>query len=112
MTPSQAHRSGGAGPLMADNEATGGEGTRAEPTGATATGAEPTSAARPAAPAIVVHGAATPEQLAALVAVLSAASDGDAPAPEGSSSTWAARSAAMRHPVNHGPGAWRTSLRS
>ncbi|HET7820871.1 MAG TPA: acyl-CoA carboxylase epsilon subunit [Ornithinibacter sp.] len=70
------------------------------------------AAAPPAAPSIVVHGDATPEQLAALVAVLSAASGGDQPASEGSTSTWAAHSAAMRHPVNHGPGAWRTSLRS
>ncbi len=63
-------------------------------------------------PAIVVRGDATPEQVAALVAVLSAASGGDEPASESSTSTWAAHSAAMRHPVDHGPGAWRTSLRS
>jgi hypothetical protein len=72
----------------------------------------PDAVAAPAPPAIVVRGDATPEQLAALVAVLSAASGGDEPASEGStSSTWAAHSVAMRHPVNHGPGAWRTSLR-
>ena len=65
----------------------------------------------PAAAAIVVRGEATPEQLAALVAVLSAASGGDEPASEGTSSTWATRTAAMRQPVSHGPGAWRTSLR-
>ena len=59
----------------------------------------------------MVRGEATPEQLAALVAVLSAASGGDEPASDGSTSTWATHSAAMRHPVNHGPGAWRTSLR-
>ena len=76
------------------------------------TGSDPTEAAAPpAAPAIVVRGDATPEQVAALVAVLSAASGGDEPASDGSPSTWAAHSAAMRHPVNHGPGAWRTSLR-
>ncbi|HYN67672.1 MAG TPA: acyl-CoA carboxylase epsilon subunit [Ornithinibacter sp.] len=68
--------------------------------------------APPVAPAIVVRGDATPEQLAALVAVLSAASGGDDPASEHSTSTWAAHSAAMRHAVDHGPGAWRTSLRS
>jgi hypothetical protein len=77
------------------------------------TGPDATEAAAPTtAPAIVVHGDATPEQLAALVAVLSTASGGDEPASDGSTSTWAAHSAAMRHPVNHGPGAWRTSLRS
>ena len=76
------------------------------------TGAEATGAAPPVAPAILVRGDATPEQLAALVAVLSAASGGEEPASDGSTSTWAAHSAAMRHPVNHGPGAWRTSLRS
>ena len=67
--------------------------------------------APPAAPAIVVRGDATPEQLAALVAVLSAASGGDEPASDGSGSAWATRTAAMRRPVSHGPGAWRTSLR-
>ena len=76
------------------------------------TGPDPTEAAAPpTAPSIVVHGDATPEQLAALVAVLSAASGGDEPASEGTSSTWATRTAAMRQPVSHGPGAWRTSLR-
>ena len=64
-------------------------------------------------PAIVVHGAATPEEVAALVAVLSAAA---APGPEGGeqgrTSPWSAHSAAMRRPVPHGPGAWRTSLRA
>jgi len=88
---------------MAENETTGAEAAEAE---------LPAAPAASAAPAIVVHGGATPEQLAALVAVLSAASGGEEPASDGSTSTWAAHSAAMRHPVNHGPGAWRTSLRS
>ncbi len=68
-----------------------------------------------APPAIVVHGQATPEQLAALVAVLSAASGwsgGDQPASEQPGSTWAAHSVALRQPLSHGPGAWSTSLRS
>ena len=81
--------------------------TENQPTQSGATDAE----APPAAPAIVVRGDATPEQLAALVAVLSAASGDDEPASEGTSSTWATRTAAMRRPVSHGPGAWRTSLR-
>ena len=66
---------------------------------------------RPAAPAIVVHGDATPEEVAALVVVLSAMSGGEDPASDGTASTWAAHWAAMRRPVGHGPGAWRTALR-
>ncbi len=73
-------------------------------------GAEAAVTAAP--PAIVVRGEATPEQLAALVAVLSAASGGDEPASGPSGSTWAAHSVALRQPLSHGPGAWRTSLRS
>lgn len=72
----------------------------------------PTPDAAPPAPAVVVRGEATPEELAALVAVLSAVSGGeDDAASDGTASTWAAHSAAMRRPVGHGPGAWRTSLR-
>ena len=81
--------------------------TENQPTQSGATDAE----APPAAPAIVVRGDATPVQLAALVAVLSAASGGDEPASDGSASAWATRTAAMRRPVSHGPGAWRSSLR-
>jgi hypothetical protein len=72
---------------------------------------EAAASTAPAAPSIVVHGMATPEQVAALVAVLSAASGGDEPASDDSTSTWAAHSATMRHQVDHGPGAWRSSLR-
>ena len=74
------------------------------------TPASPAPAA-PAAPAIVVHGDATAEEVAALVAVLSAVSGDQDPASDGTSSSWAAHSAAMRRPVGHGPGAWRTALR-
>ena len=63
-------------------------------------------------PAIVVRGTPTPEELAALVAVLSAASGGGAPASEQTTSPWASHAVTMRQPVHHGPGAWRTSLRS
>ena len=85
------------------------------PDGARGPGADEPAADGPDAvvpPAIVVHGAATPEQVAALVAVLSAASGDDTLAGADTSSTWAARSAAMRPPIHHGPGAWRTSLRA
>ena len=62
--------------------------------------------------AVVVHGAAGPEEVAALVAVLSAASGaGDDSSRDQRTSTWAAHSVAMRRPVGHGPGAWRSSLR-
>ena len=82
---------------------------RPEGAGAPGAGDETTATARPA---IVVHGEATPEQVAALVAVLSAASGGGDTASKDRLSTWAAHAAAMRQPVSHGPGAWRTSLRS
>ena len=72
----------------------------------------PSPDAAPTAPAVVVHGDATPEELAALVAVLSALSGGeDDAAAHATASPWAAHAAAMRRPVGHGPGAWRTSLR-
>ena len=63
-------------------------------------------------PAVVVRGAATPEELAALVAVLSATSGRGVAASDGSPSTWAAHAVALRHPLDHGPGAWRYALRS
>jgi Acyl-CoA carboxylase epsilon subunit len=64
-------------------------------------------------PVVVVRGAATPEEVAALTAVLAAASgDGDGSAAEVAQSAWAAHAATLRRPVGHGPGAWRNSLRS
>lgn len=66
-----------------------------------------------AVPAIRVHGRATPEEVAALVAVLSVVSaGGDDPEPRQNGSGWASHRAALRTPVPHGPGAWRTSGRS
>ena len=59
----------------------------------------------------VIRGDATPEEIAAVVAVLlarSAASDASSsarPAP----SAWAARSRLLRRPLHPGPGAWRRS---
>ena len=91
---------------MADDQTPG---PAADAAGETAVGAA--AAAPPSPPAIVVHGDASAEEVAALVAVLSAASGGGEPASEEPVSTWAAHGSAMRHPVNHGPGAWRTSLR-
>ena len=57
----------------------------------------------------VVRGEPTPEQLAALIAVVSARAAG-APEPEPAPpSRWASRSAALRRPLPTGPGAWRAS---
>lgn len=63
----------------------------------------------------VVRGDATPEEVAALVTVLTAAQAraaeaqrGDA-ARTGRTSAWSARSRLVRRPVEHGPGAWRAS---
>lgn len=62
-------------------------------------------------PLRLVRGDATPEEVAALLAVLSAASGGDAePAPR-PTSRWAARADLVRRPLRPGPGAWRASAR-
>jgi hypothetical protein len=58
----------------------------------------------------IVRGDATPEELAALVAVVCAVAAGaatrdDAPPP----SAWNDRAAALRRPLPHGPGAWHAS---
>jgi hypothetical protein len=59
----------------------------------------------------VVRGDATPEEIAALVAVLAARSAGaEAPGPDRSvSNSWSDRSRQLRRPVFPGPGAWRRS---
>jgi len=59
----------------------------------------------------IVRGEPTPEEAAALVAVLSAAGGGgDAPAPAAApSSRWARRAGLVRAPVWPGPGGWRAS---
>jgi len=59
----------------------------------------------------VVRGDATPEEIAALVAVLMArsASEG-APRPARSvQNSWSDRSRQLRRPLSPGPGAWRRS---
>ena len=57
-----------------------------------------------------VAGNPTPEELAAVVAVLSAASSA-APAPEPpSTSRWNDRTALLRRPLPVGPDAWRAAL--
>jgi hypothetical protein len=56
----------------------------------------------------VVRGDATPEEIAALVAVLlSRPGDDEVPVP--ARSAWADRSSQVRRPLRPGPGAWRRS---
>jgi len=59
----------------------------------------------------VVRGDATPEEIAALVAVLAARGGGnDAPGrPRSVKNGWSDRSRALRRPLSPGPGAWRGS---
>ncbi len=64
---------------------------------------------QPAAPALrVVRGDPTPEELAALVAVLGAMGGDEAPAPR-PASVWAAPARRHREPHRHGAGGWRAS---
>ncbi|NHA66751.1 acyl-CoA carboxylase epsilon subunit [Phycicoccus flavus] len=65
----------------------------------------------PEAPVIRVHGPATPEEVAALVAVLVAAGGGaEGPEPR-ATSTWASRRTLLRGRHDPGPAAWRSTYR-
>ena len=59
----------------------------------------------------IVRGDPTPEEVAALTAVLAAASGGSGdPGPDtGPASVWTERESLVRRPLTPGPGAWRTS---
>jgi len=58
----------------------------------------------------VVRGDATPEEIAALVAVLTArARAAAAPEPSPRRSAWANPGRQVRRPISAGPGAWRAS---
>ena len=58
----------------------------------------------------VVNGDPTPEEIAALVAVLTARARGAAsPEPARRRSAWSDPARRLRRPLSHGPGAWRTS---
>ena len=58
----------------------------------------------------VIRGDATPEEIAAVVAVLlSRDAPSDAPPPAPAPSAWADRSRLVRRPLFPGPGAWRRS---
>ena len=66
---------------------------------------------QPARPSLrVVRGDATPEEIAALVAVLAARGDGEAGSqPRSVKNIWSDRSRLLRRPLATGPGAWRNS---
>jgi acyl-CoA carboxylase epsilon subunit len=55
----------------------------------------------------IVKGDATPEEIAALIAVISARAAAPAPAPPRRTSAWTDRARLARRPVRPGPGAWR-----
>ena len=57
----------------------------------------------------VVRGEPDDAELAALIAVVSAASAGAAPEAEPEPSAWRDRARLVRGPLPHGPGAWRVS---
>lgn len=58
---------------------------------------------------IEVHGEASPEQVAALVAVLSGLGGGEEEEPAGPPSRWASRERLVRAPVHPSRGGWRAS---
>jgi hypothetical protein len=57
----------------------------------------------------VVRGDATSEEIAALVAVLTARARAAAPEPPAAGSGWADPARRVRRPIAPGPGAWRSS---
>jgi Acyl-CoA carboxylase epsilon subunit len=60
-------------------------------------------------PLRIVKGDPTPEEIAALVAVLARMGSGAAPEPPPRRSEWASHHRRMRSVLNPGPGAWRAS---
>jgi hypothetical protein len=56
----------------------------------------------------IVNGDATPEEVAAIIAVLSAAGTA-APPPRKPVSEWSAHHRTVRRTLPHGPGGWRSS---
>ncbi|HSV41693.1 MAG TPA: acyl-CoA carboxylase epsilon subunit [Nocardioidaceae bacterium] len=60
-------------------------------------------------PLVVIKGDATPEEVAAVVAVLQAASAGGAAEAPAQKSEWAANHRKVRASYPHGPGGWRSS---
>ena len=64
---------------------------------------------QPAPQLRLVRGDATPEEVAALLAVLTAASAGGQEPAARRTSAWSDRARAVRRPLHPGPGAWRVS---
>ena len=60
-------------------------------------------------PLHLIRGDATPEEIAALVAVLSAAAGGPGEARPRHTSQWASHARSVRRPVSAAPGGWRAS---
>ena len=58
-----------------------------------------------------VHGPATAEEVAAVVAVLAAASGAGDEAPEPRGSRWAAHDVRLHRGLRHGPDGWRSTYR-
>jgi hypothetical protein len=58
-----------------------------------------------------IRGGATPEELAAVVAVLSARPAVSVEEPAEAVSRWSDRTRLLRRPLPHGAGAWRAGLR-
>ena len=76
--------------------------------------APPPPGARPVSgdirpPLQLVRGDATPEEVAALLAVIAAASAGVGQPAARHTSRWSSRERAVRRPLSPGPGAWRAS---
>jgi hypothetical protein len=64
---------------------------------------------RPERPVLrIVHGDATPEEVAALVTVLGAL-QAPSPPPRRRAPEWSARHRTVRRTLPHGPGGWRSS---
>ncbi len=79
------------------------------PADAAADTAADTAAGAPPSPAIGIHGTATAEQVAALVAVLSAVGGDETPADDGRAALWSDHARAVGLTPGHGRGAWRAS---
>jgi len=79
----------------------------AETTGSQEAG--PTTDTEPAPPLLrIINADATPEEVAAIVAVFSALQTAPAPEPR-RTPEWSARHRTVRRTLPHGPGGWRSS---
>ena len=84
--------------------------TTDEPQPPDGTAHEQDSRAEPQRPLLrVVRGDATPEELAALVAVVAALGSGGGRPPRRRTPEWSAHHRKLRRSLPHGPGGWRSS---